>query len=248
MYGEFPIDGLYNVPKNIIEVFLAHLQVFSEAIGPRNVLNTRDIMRFFNETLAQYHNADGWDVEEIAKLQSRQTRKRTKSTEKSSKSETKGKKKSKSKSSAKDSSSTEEKNGCTSPLFAQAKEEPGDRNTEASADSAERSTPSPGSVVTIASTSSLRSEDFERFDEADKTKSTETNTRKSAQAKSSKPSVSSSPAIAQNVAEDCKGYHDELTGREFRERFRMSRWTFKILCNVLGPYLARRSAIMTKLI
>nr|CDJ90302.1 Transposase domain containing protein [Haemonchus contortus] len=65
MTGRFPVYGLHNVPKDILEVFLGHIQVFGDCLDEKVVLEIYDVIRFFNDCLARYPNAEEWGVVEM---------------------------------------------------------------------------------------------------------------------------------------------------------------------------------------
>ncbi|EYC14912.1 hypothetical protein Y032_0039g8 [Ancylostoma ceylanicum] len=66
MWGEFPQHGIDEVPCNIREDLLAYVQVYGEYLDEAVTLNCDDIARFFYECLMKYYSStNGWSVNEI---------------------------------------------------------------------------------------------------------------------------------------------------------------------------------------
>ncbi|VDM65570.1 unnamed protein product [Strongylus vulgaris] len=227
MYGEFPIYGLHNVPVNVLEVFLAHLQVFGDCIDEEVIIETHDVTRFFNECLARYYSADGWNVEEMdAKLKIARKRKQT-----SSEKELRSEKISPLKQNL--HATTPEKEQI-SPLIIESKEEPPEIYEGISAaDLLEQSMPSSSSAATFESTS-FRGEELDRLIfETEKD-------RKNVRGSDRNEPHSTSSAASSTLYKNGLNASDASGDRKFRLRFRMSRNSFKILCDALVSFLEQR--------
>ncbi|KAK6726284.1 hypothetical protein RB195_004544 [Necator americanus] len=225
MWGKFPLHGLHYVPPSIVQVFLAHIQIFGDCIDEKVVLETHDVTRFFNESFARYYGADGWNVEEMDVV-ARKYRKRKQSSPLSDDlNETTS-----SKPKINASSSDDHR---VSPLWIEPKKEPRDEDQGILAtDLLEQSMPSPSSAATFESNTSVK--------DCRQGSATSEKDRKKSRSRDKKEATVPVTINPTKITQEQYSCMDALADKKFRERFRMSRSTFKKLCDALDPLLEKR--------
>ncbi|KIH56299.1 transposase, IS4 family, partial [Ancylostoma duodenale] len=221
MWGIVPVYGLHNVPLNILEVFLAHLQVFSDCIDEEIILEIYDVTRFFNECLARYYGINGWNDSDMWARQKKPLKR------KKAASGSEGNVCGDDKTLQKNESSPKSKVSRESPLFMEPKDEPQEPVDVSEGISAatllDQSMPSPSSATTCESSSS------DKGTSPDDVKAS-----------------TSEPVNTPRIIRDPSNYVNTVADRKFRQRFRMSRSTFKILCDALDPFLEKHAQNKTK--
>ncbi|EPB68242.1 transposase, IS4 family [Ancylostoma ceylanicum] len=207
------------------------------------ILEIYDVTRFFNECLARYYGINGWNDKDMWARQ-RKSRKRKQALfgldgdihER------------KRTVSAKNEESPATKNARESPLFMEPKDEPEEPVDEYEGISAaallDQAMPSPSSAATCESSSDDKAENAERNSPV----STE-DREKSRSPDEVKDDVKASTSAAVNPPRIIRNppiYVNTVADRKFRQRFRMSRSTFKILCDALDPFLEKHAENKTK--
>ncbi|RCN38112.1 transposase, IS4 family [Ancylostoma caninum] len=141
-------------------------------------------------------------------------------------------------------SSPKSKVGRESPLFIEPKGEPQEPVDVCEGISAatllDQSMPSPSSATNSEASSSEKGENFERLSCV--SNEDEEKSRSPDDVKAS----TSAPVNTSRIIRDPSNYVNTVADRKFRQRFRMSRSTFKILCDALDPFLEKNAHNKTK--
>uniref|UniRef100_A0A7I4XTJ9 DDE Tnp4 domain-containing protein n=1 Tax=Haemonchus contortus TaxID=6289 RepID=A0A7I4XTJ9_HAECO len=228
MTGRFPVYGLHNVPKDILEVFLGHIQVFGDCLDEKVVLEIYDVIRFFNDCLARYPNAEEWGVVEMI-YKPPIPRKRKELSPSLDVPE-------KIKPYQSEAGENVISDCGRSPQYTEAKQEPLESDGISAAYlMLNQSTQSPCSSTSFDSMSSMNKETGEEHQQP---------STAGTSCQGSSKSGAFAMKIPSRTSENRSRSPDVET--DFRQRFRMSRNTFKKLCDALEPYLLNRLQHGTK--
>ncbi|XGW25181.1 hypothetical protein V3C99_006527 [Haemonchus contortus] len=234
MTGRFPVYGLHNVPKDILEVFLGHIQVFGDCLDEKVVLEIYDVIRFFNDCLARYPNAEEWGVVEMI-YKPPIPRKRKELSPSLDVPE-------KIKPCQGEAGENVISDCGRSPQYAEAKQEPLESDGISAAYlMLNQSTQSPCSSTSFDSVSSMNKETGEDHQQPS---TASTSCQGSSKSGTLQNGGAFSVKIPSRTLDNRSRSPDVET--DFRQRFRMSRSTFKKLCDALEPYLLNRLQHGTK--
>ncbi|CAJ0595684.1 unnamed protein product, partial [Cylicocyclus nassatus] len=219
MHGKFPAHGLHNVSIEILEAFMQELLVFAEHIDKGVVLESHEVIKFFNDCLARYEYADGWDAEE---MYTQPKRRRNCVPNNVETFETKE---------ALPTTKILLERGPSSPLFETKDESLSVKEGISAALLLQRAESKPGPSTASESTSTFADEELAESEN---------------DVKPGKDNCELMSTRSRVVLLN-KDIMDALTNEQFRERFRLSRRTFKILCEALWARSATKSSVAVKI-